>query len=183
MELFKKPRLAWARLKMQRRLKKTYRNKRFNNLRNAHKIGVVWDGSFLISFPELTEFYQKMQKNNIQVDVICYHPDKVLPNEYTALRYLRCFKPNDLNFFFIPKKDELEDFISTPYEILIDINFNNRFPLYYITSLSKAEFKIGAGNTINDNSVDMTIELKDKTNIKYYLEQVEYYLEMINTSV
>ncbi|MEE4116598.1 MAG: hypothetical protein V2I37_10535 [Marinilabiliaceae bacterium] len=183
MELFRKPRLAWARFKIRKRLKSTYRNKRFNNLKNAHKIGIIWDGSFIESFSVLSDFYKRMQINNIQVDIVCFHPNKILPDEYTALRYLRCFKQSDLNYFFIPKAAEIDDFISTPYEILIDINLNNRFPLFYITSLSKAEFKIGAGNTIDSNSLDMTIELKDKTDIKYYLEQVEYYLKMINTSV
>ena len=183
MEFLKKPRLAWAHSVIRRRLKKTYRKKKFNNLRNAHKICIVWDGSNLDSFNELTSFYQRMQSNNIQADIICYYPGKVLPDQYTALRYLTCFKRNDLNFFFLPKMDELEDFISTPYEILIDINFNNRFPLYYLTSLSKAEFKIGAGNTINHNTLDMTIELNNDKSIRYYLEQVEHYLEMINTGV
>ena len=183
MEFLKKPRLVWARAKIRRRLRKTYRNKKFNNLRNSHKIGIIWDGSYQESFGEINSFYQKMKANGIQVDIICYYPGDILPDQYTALRYLKCFKRTDLNFFYIPKLDELEDFIGTPYEVLIDINFKNRFPLYYITALSKAEFKIGASKSIDHEALDMTLELNDNSDIRYYLEQVEHYLNMINTSI
>ncbi len=183
MDMFRKPRLAWAKGLVRRRLRKTYRNKKFNNLRNAHKIGIVWDGSNLESFRDLTAFFQLMTGKGIQVDILCYYPGTVLPDEYTALRHLSCFKRSDLSFFYLPKSEEISDFISTPYEILIDINFNNRFPLYYITALSKAEFKIGKGGSIKQEALDMSIELDDKNNISFYLEQVQHYLEMINTGV
>lgn len=183
MDILKKPRLAWANSLVRRKLKKTHRNKKFNNLKNAHKIGIVWDGINIEAFSDISSFYQKMTDSSIQVDVLCYYPGNILPNEYTAVRYLSCFKKTDLSFFYLPKSVEINDFISTPYEILIDINFTNRFPLYYITSLSKAEFKIGAGSTIKREALDMTIEFDDKSNVKYYLEQVEHYLEMINTGV
>lgn len=183
MEIFKKSRQLWARHLLRRRLKKSFRNKKFNNLRNAHKIGIVWDGSYISEFKHISPFFQKMLGNGIQVDIVCYYPGKILPDDYTALRYLTCFKRSDLNFFYLPNQEDITEFISTPYEILIDINFRNRFPLYYITAMSKAEFKIGAGETVNHSALDMTIELEDKENIKYYLEQVEHYLNMINTGV
>lgn len=183
MELLNKPKLIWANALLRRRIKKTFRNKKFNSLRNAHKIGIVWDGSYTSDFKHITNLHQKMLANNIQVDIVCYYPGKILPDEYTALRYLSCFKKSDLGFFFTPDKDYIRDFISTPYEILIDINFRNQFPLLYITALSKAEFKIGAGQTIDQSNLDMTIEIPEKENIGFYLEQVEHYLNMINTGV
>ena len=183
MEMFKRPRLAWANSILRRRLRKTFRNKKFNNLKNAHKICIVWDGSYVSEFNHINNFYQKMLERGIQVDIVCYYPGKILPDEYTALRYLSCFKRSDLSFFYMPDQADINEFISTPYEILIDINFHNRFPLLYITALSKAEFKIGAGETINHSTLDMTIEIKDKENISYYLDQVEHYLNMINTGV
>lgn len=178
-----KSRLAWASTLLRRRIKKTFRNKKFNNLKNAHKIGIVWDGSYISDFKHINRLYSRMLEKGIQVDIVCYYPGKVLPDEYTALRYLTCFKRSDLNFFFLPAQDDLNEFISTPYEILIDINFKNQFPLLYVTSLSKAEFKIGADETINQSALDMTIKLADKDNIEYYLEQAELYLNMINTGV
>ena len=56
MELFKNFRLAVGRQIVNRQLKKNYRIKKFNSLRNAHKIGIVWDGSNIDDFKAITAF-------------------------------------------------------------------------------------------------------------------------------
>ncbi len=183
MELFKNTRLSIGKAIARKRVSNSNPAKKLNNLRNSNKIGIVWDGNNTGDFTSVTEFYKEMHDRGIQVDIICYYSGKVLPNEYTALRYLKCFKRSDVNFFFIPKLPEVEEFINTPYDIIIDVNFSRHFPLYYITALSRGEFKVGAGNTINHNTLDMTIEIPAKQTIAYYLEQVKHYLEMINTGV
>ncbi|HCC71679.1 MAG TPA: hypothetical protein DEQ09_11085 [Bacteroidales bacterium] len=181
MELFKGIRLVVARLILNQRLKRTRRNKKFNNLRHSHKIGIVWDGSNIADFEAITSFYHEMLKRNIQVDIICYYPKIILPDQYTAIRYLTCIKKTDLNWFYIPQSNDIDEFIHTPYEILIDINNNNYFPVKYITVLSQAEFKVGAENLSYRDKIDMTIKINRKNDPVYYLEQVKYYLEMINT--
>ncbi|MBS0011587.1 MAG: hypothetical protein KFF49_09275 [Bacteroidales bacterium] len=155
--------------------------KRFNNLHNAHKIGVVWDGSNTAGFDAVSAFYQEMQKINIQLDIVCYYPEAVLPDEYTAIRYLTCIKKTDLNYLYLPHSFDIEEFINTPYEILIDINNNNHFPLKYITVLSRAEFKVGTESSGYRDKLDMTLAVDRKNDLAYYLQQVKYYLEMINT--
>jgi hypothetical protein len=182
MELFRGTRLFIGNLVLKQRRRKTRRQKKFNNLRNAHKIGIVWDGSRTEDFEALTAFYQEMQERNIQVDIICYYPRKVLPDKYTAIRYLTCIKRTDLNYFFIPQSDDIDEFINTPYEILIDINENNLFPVRFISVLSRAEFKVGIESSSYRNELDMTINIDKQYDASYYLEQVRYYLEMINTS-
>jgi len=163
------------------RLKRTRRNKKFNNLHHSHKIGIAWDGSNPDDFEAITAFYQEMQKINIQVDIVCYYPKKVLPDRYTAIRYLTCIKRSDLNFFYIPQSDDVDEFINTPYEILIDINNNNLFPVMFITVLSRAEFKVGAKDLGYTDRIDMTIDISKQNDPAYFLQQVKYYLEMINT--
>lgn len=183
MELLKRIRIKIACSITSRRARRLKRRKKFNNLRNAHKIGIVWAGDNADNFSSVTRFYQEMQAKGIQVDILCYYPGKVLPDKYTALRYLNCFKRADLNFFYFPRAREVIEFINTPYEILIDINFKKHFPLYYVSAMSAAEFKIGAGGKINNDTLDMMIELSKNDGIDFYLEQVKYYLEMINTGI
>lgn len=180
MELFKPIRLFAGGLKLSIRLKNTRRNKKFNSLHNTHKIGIAWDGSDTRDFEAIASFYHEMQKLNIQTDIICYYPDKVLPDKYTAIRYLSCIKESDLSYFYIPRSSDIEEFINTPYEILIDINNNNYFPLKYITVLSRAELKIGPDSSAYRDMLDMTIKISGNYEVSYYLEQVKYYLDMIN---
>jgi hypothetical protein len=161
-------------------VKRRHRVKKFNNLKNSHKIGILWAGDKPDEFKAISKFHQEMQAIGKQVDILCYFPGKVLPDRYTALRYMNCFKSEELNFLYTPRQKEAIDFMNTPYEILIDINFNKHFPLFYISAMSMAEFKIGAGGRFRDENADMTIELGDNEGIDYFLEQVKYYLEMIN---
>lgn len=182
MELFKGTRLFISNLVLKQRRRKIRRQKKFNNLRNSHKIGIIWDGSKTDDFEALTAFFQEMQERKIQVDIVCYYPRKVLPDKYTAIRYLTCIKSTDLNYLFIPKTDDIEEFINTPYEILIDMNENNLFPVKFISVLSRAEFKVGIDSSPYRNELDMTISIEKNYNARYYLEQVKHYLEMINTS-
>ncbi len=181
MELFRGMRLLIGRWLLKRRQRKVRRNKQFNNLGNSHKIGLVWDGSNTADFKNIASFYNDMLKINIQTDIICYYPGKVLPDEYTAIRYLKCVKKSDLNLWHIPHSPDIDEFISTPYEILIDVNNNNYFPAEYMTVLSNAEFKVGPERSPYRDMLDMTIKIENKYETSYYLEQVEYYLEMINT--
>jgi len=182
MERCKGIRLLIGRLILKQRLKRVRRQKKFNNLRNAHKIGIVWDGTNTDDFEAVSAFYQDMLKINIQVDIVCYYPKTILPDKYTAIRYLTCIKKTDLNFFCIPGSDDIDEFINTPYEILIDVNNNNHFPLKFISLLSRAEFKVGPGNSDYKDKLDMTININRKNDLVYYLQQVKLYLEMINTS-
>lgn len=181
MEMFRAIRLSTGRSILRKRLRKLKRNKKFNNLHNSHKIAIAWDGSNISNFPAVSSFYHELQKENIQVDIVCFYPGKILPDEYTALRYLKCFKANDLSLTYLPQTDEIKEFINTPYEILVDINLNNHLPLQYVSVLSKAEFKVGPDKSDYKDDLDMTIKISDNDNLTYYLEQVKYYLEMINT--
>jgi hypothetical protein len=68
------------------------------------------------------------------------------------------------------------------FDILIDVNFEKAFPLYYISSLSKASFKVGLFDTEADSSTfDLMIELKKPVRVEEYLSNVVHYLEMINS--
>lgn len=181
MELFKEMRLHTGKWLLKRQHKRIRRNKQFNNLGNSHKIGLVWDGSNTNDFKSIAGFYNDMLKLNIQTDIICYYPDNVLPDEYTAIRYLKCVKKSDLNFWYIPQSADINEFINTPYEILIDVNTNYYFPAEYITVLSKAEFKVGPDSSPYRNMLDMTIKIEEEYETSYYIDQVKYYLDMINT--
>ncbi len=181
MELLNRIKLFFSNFTLKQRLKRIKRHKKFNNLRNAHKIAIVWDGSNIEDFKAITDFFQEMQKRNIQVDVVCYYPKNILPDEYTLIRYLTCIKQSDLSFLLFPKSDDIEEFINTPYEILIDINNNNYFPVKYVTVMSRAQFKVGSESSAYSDNLDMTIKMTKEYDPAYYLQQVKYYLEMINT--
>jgi hypothetical protein len=180
MELFKEFRLKIGKAIM---AKKAARNKRgisYSNFSNVKRIGIVWDASKPLEFNQLSKFHQKMQEIKIEVMIFGYYPGKNLPDQYTAIRYFRCIKKDEINNFYHPSSSETSTFINTPFDVLIDINFDKLFPLQYVTLLSKARFKVGLyDHDTKYQASDLMIELKKPVDIESYLSQIIHYLEMI----
>lgn len=181
MEMLKKIRLNVGRSILGNKVSRMRRTRFRGNFGKAKTIGIVWDASKQEEFTVLSKFYQMMHERKIAVKILGYFPGKNLPDLYTAIRYLTCFKEQDVNFFYRPVSVEATSFINTRFDILIAINFNKLFPIHYITSLSVAGLKVGMFENGSDNPpFDLMIDLHNNTDIETYLTQVVYYLEMID---
>lgn len=182
MEFFKIIRLRIGTAILKKKIAVTRRKVYYSNMSQVKNIGIVWDASENIEFSGLSNFYQKMCDRNIEVKIQGYFPDAILPNQYTAIRYMTCLRKEELNFFYHPVSAESGSFIDTRFDILIDINFRKVLPLLYISSLSNARFKVGLSESHSDSdNFDLMIDIKKPVDIDYYLSQVVYYLEMINS--
>lgn len=182
MELFRRLRLRAGRALMSGKLSKHKRKPYYSDFNSIRSIGLVWDASKPEDFLLLSKFHQKMSALNIETEILGYYPAKVLPNQYTAIRFLTCLKKQDLDFFYRPVSGEAGKFISKSFDVLIDLNFRKIFPLEYISSLSHAKFKVGLPGTDPQMSpFDLMISLKNPVSTDPYLEQVLVYLEMIKS--
>jgi hypothetical protein len=182
MELFENTRLKIGNSILLKRIANIRRKIFYSNIGQIKIIGIVWDASKTQDFSSLSKFYQKMHERNIDVKILGYYPGKELPNQYMAIRYLSCIRRKEINFFCIPVSTETNVFINTKFDVLIDVNFEKSFPLFYITSMSSARFKVGLFNSQSGESTfDLMIELRKPVSIENYLEQVIHYLEMIKS--
>ncbi len=182
MELFREIRLKIGNSILCKKSGKAKRKVYYSNINRIKSIGIVWDTAKPEDFAILSEFYQKMNERNINMTILGYYPAKELPDQYTALRYLSCIRKNELNFYYIPISSEAIAFINKMFDVLIDINFGRLFPLSYVSTLSKASFKVGLFDTGSDsNNFDLMIELKKPVSVRDYLNNVVHYLEMINS--
>jgi hypothetical protein len=164
------------------KMAKTSRKPHYINFYNIKSIGIVWDASSPEDFIKLSRFHQKMSEQNKEVKIFGFFPGKSLPDQYVAQRFLTCLKKKEVNFFYRPVASETQTFIKTHFDVLIDINFKKEFPLAYVTSLSEAGFKVGLADSDPGSSpFDLMISMKNPVSIDNYLEQVIYYLEMINS--
>ena len=180
MELFKNIRLKIGKLILSKNVARKKREVYYSNFKNVRNIGIVWDASRPAEFTSLNRFHQKMQDIKIDVTILGYFPGKNLPDQYTAIRYLRCIKKDELNSFYHPDSAEARSFINNQFDILIDINFENLVPLLYVTSLSRARLKVGLfDNNTTESPFDLMMEIKNPVDIDTYLIQVIQYLEMI----
>lgn len=182
MEFLKNIRLKIGMVQLKKKLSASKRKVTYTNIESVRSIGIVWDASATNDFAGLSRFHQKMMERKIDVKILGLYTGTSLPDQYTAIRYLTCFKNNELNFFYIPISAETNSFIKYPFDVLIDINFKKIFPLQYITSLSNSGFKVGIFETAtSDTPFDLMIELKKTVDVEVYLKHIVEYLEMINS--
>jgi hypothetical protein len=182
MELFRNLRIRAGKSMLSGKMSKIIRKPHYINFFNIKTIGLVWDASQTEEFVLLSKFHQKMSELNIEVKILGFFPEKKLPDQYTAIRFLTCLKKNEVDFLYRPVTSDSNEFLKTRFDVLIDINFRKQFPLIYLTSLSQAMLKVGLADTRPESSpFDLMISLKKPVNIEEYLEQVLIYLEMINS--
>lgn len=168
---------------LERKGSRSKRKVHYSNIESIRKIGIVWDASNNEEFSFLTKFHNKMNEKNVKVKIIGYYSGKDLPNNLTAIKFFSCIRQPELDFFYKPVSSvEAATFIKTRFDVLIDINFDRKFPLYYVSKLSAANFKVGLWDSENSNPIfDLMIELKKPFRIDNYLDHVMHYLEMIKS--
>jgi hypothetical protein len=180
MELFKSIRLKIGKIILSKNVARNKREVHYSDFKKVKNIGIVWDASKPAEFASLSRFHQKMLDIKIDVMIFGYFNGTNLPDQYTAIRYLRCIRKDEINKFYYPDSSETRSFINKPFDILIDINFDKLFPLMYVTSLSKARLKVGIfDNEKSQPPFDLMLEIKNPVDIDEYLTQVIQYLEMI----
>ncbi len=168
---------------LERKGSRSKRKVHYSNIESIKKIGIVWDASNNEEFSILTKFHNRMNEKNVKVKIIGYYAGKDLPNNLTAIKFFSCIRQPELDFFYKPVSSvEAATFIKTKFDVLIDINFDKKFPLYYVSKLSAANFKVGLWDSENSNPIfDLMIELKKPFRIDNYLDHVMHYLEMIKS--
>ena len=180
MELFRNIRLRMGRSSLARKLVKRHRDIKYKQLNNVKSIGIVWDASNVSDFNGLSSFHHRMHEMGIEVTIIGFYPENELPNQYTAIRYLTCLKKNELNSYFQPVSAEAVNFMNSKFDLLIDLNFKNIFPLYYLSALSLAQFKVGLLDSAG--IFDLMMDIKNPQDLGVYLNHVIHYLEMIKST-
>jgi hypothetical protein len=182
MELFKNARLKIGKRLLKKKLARSKRKVYYSNISLVKKIGIVWDASKPEEFASLSRFHQKMNERNIEVKILGYFPGKELPDQLTAIRYLKCLRKKEINLFYQPVSSESEAFMNTRFDILIDINFKKLFPLQFISTLSVSGLKTGLFEPeTTESPFDLMMEMKNPVDIDNYLSQVVQYLELINS--
>lgn len=184
MELFESIRIKVGYRILLRKISRIKRKVFYSDISQIKSIGIVWDSSNIDQFPTLSKFFQKMHESNIDIRIIGYFPGKILPDQFTAVRYMTCIRREDINPFYIPVTAEANNFINYKFDILIDINFRKVFPLHYISSLSMACFKVGLYDSEDENSpFELMMDIKGPVDIENYLNNIMNYLEMIKSGV
>ena len=148
-------------------------------LSRAKRIGILFDAKSEDTVNQIKLLLKYFLKKNIDVEILGFvHDDKMALYHLSTL-HINYFNLNDVNFIGIPKSKKTNDFLIKPYDILINLSLENTFATKYLSFKSDAKFKIGIFRNYDVLKYDLLFKLKIKS-INYLIEQLTYYLELIN---
>jgi len=143
-------------------------------------VGILFDATNPEDFELVKRYIVYLREHKKRVKAIGYFNSKQIPSlAFSKLEY-DFFSIKDINWFGKPSSIIIQNFINEEYDLLIDLNINDHFPLKYIASLSKANFKVGKFNEKEQEIYDMMIDSDNTKTLKYFLRQIDVYITMLN---
>ena len=165
-------------------LEKEREGNRITETRNfelATSVGIIFSAESESDFILVKQYRKHLQsKFGIKdVNAIGWMNLKELP-DYTSLnRGITFLKQSDVNWYFKPQGEEYKEFISTPFDILIDLTFDAILPLRFILKKSVAKMKVGQFSEEDYKLYDVTFNLKENALLDEYIRQTDKYLNLI----
>jgi len=173
-------RKAIAQKLLQVKAKRIKRRRGVVNFSTAKMALLVYNATLPEVETEVRDYARFLKEEGIKADTIGFYQSKnkedLRPKDELGYYY---FDKKSLNLLGFPKDNRLIKLISSEYHLLVDLNFANHFSLELITTLSKANFKVGLAEGYKNEVCDLTIALEGK-NLNEYLKQVTNYLKMLN---
>ena len=167
-------------LSLKKKKKKLQRTVKVFSIEKASSIGVLYDATNRNDYEIAKKLVQYFKEERKEVMSLGYIKSKTSSELVTPHLNFSFFDNSHLSKRMIPKGNDVEQFIQTPYSILIDLNIHKSFPIEYICSLSRAKFKVGAKGNYRDEVCDMTIDINQDKRIEYLIIQIKHYLKMLN---
>lgn len=164
---------------LKKRSASVYRNKMFSNFSSAKTLAVIFDASNVDESTNVRLLSKFCIENKLKFRALGFIKSFEQTEQFTLYTGLSYFSEKDFNLSGLPISGELNDFLETPFDILIDLH---RKPIYFldvILALSHAKMKLGIKQ--NDKGFyDFMIDI-DNNNLDYFVEQIKHYLNIIKT--
>jgi hypothetical protein len=156
------------------------RNREMMSISDSKTIGIVFEASDKEEFELVKKYVLYLREQKKKVKAIGYFSGGETPTlTFSKLEY-DFFSKKDLNWYGKPNDKFVHNFIEEEFDILIDMDIHNHFALRYVSAISRSRFKVGLHSTENEAVFDLMIEGMEGKGLKYYLRQVDTYLQMLN---
>jgi len=142
-------------------------------LNEAKHIGIIYNATEYVSFEIIKNLVKDLSHDSKKISVLGYVDSKNLIDNYLYRKGFDFFSRNELNWYFRPVSQVVNQFIREPFELLINLSLDDHYPIRYITALSPAAFKTGRYSP-SDKSLDLMIDIeKEKQAMHSIQDEVE----------
>lgn len=174
MNFFERTKARWGERILNAKLSETRRKVVACNINQATSIGILFNATEQVSFEIVKELVKNLSAKNREIEVLGYVDTKQLIDHYLYRKGFDFFTRKQLNWYYKPLAENVEDFIKKPFDLLLDLSLDNPFPLKYIVTYSEAKFKAGRYSDncdYLDFMIDITKEKEAMTALKSEVEK------------
>lgn len=169
--------LRLSSLLLARNLKQEGRNVKVCNIQQAKTVGVTFVVNNKEHVKEVKGFLKELMDRGLKTFALGYIPVKKPDEYYLSQKAFNFFSDKDLDWLLRPVNGPANEFIKAPFDILIDIDSDEFFPMHYVIEKSKAGFKVGRFG--QQQTFDFMMNINKSEGIKEYYTQLIHYLTII----
>ncbi|MFC2101376.1 DUF6913 domain-containing protein [Bacteroidota bacterium] len=164
---------------LRKQLRTVYRNRSMVNLAHAKRIGILYSLISPSDYKDVESFVMLLQKEHKEVKALGYVQDKEMVSQFLPKLSYDFFSQQELNWYHKPMNTRVNDFISTEYDLLIDLTREDDLPLKFIAGLSRARCKVGKFSEKNNSYYDLMIKADPSISVSEFIKQIQHYLTII----
>ena len=145
------------------------------NMNDAKTIGIVYDSTDPANDSAVAAFAEQLRGQNKQVEILGFINDKKIDSKSGVT----IFNKKNLSWTLAPDDERVDKFAAQPFDLLLGCFIGPNLPLEFITRISKARWRVGAYTESKTDCYDMMVNVSDKTDINYLIQQTTYFLNQI----
>ena len=157
-------------------LKRSARIKTFSNSKN---VGIIWNPVDEGSIETLELLRKILQTKGIKSTGIAHIDSNREMETLNTITHSGFLHRQNVKWFGRPKTSTGMQFIEEPFDLLLDLSISKTVALQYILVHSQSVFKVGWQDGA-PNYYDLNIDVSEKPQCRYLMEQVVFYLENIH---
>lgn len=159
---------------LKRQCRQQQSERKFHNFNTAKSVGILYLYSTATDndIHMLTKF---LTERNIKVQALAYSPESTPPQSFVTTINKRLFYKEQLNWFGKPVSGEVDNFIRSNFDILIDFGNAPCYPMQYVATLSCAQMRVGKV-AYPGNPYEFILSIPEQGDNKFFIEQLKHYL-------
>ena len=161
--------------------KKVKRIRKLININDALTIGLLFIVHKKSDYEKVSKFVEILQKQKKTIKALALVESKILEEQIMPKLTYDLFSEKNLNWYKKPFGFFIDDFIKKDFDILINLDDSDTYPIKYILAQSKAKLKIGIDDTESADYLDIMIKTKPGSDIDFFMNEVIHYLTILKT--
>lgn len=177
--MFRKFVSNWFKKRLFGYYQKQRRSAKIQTFSNSKSVGIIWNPVDEESIETYELLRKTLKEKGLKAIGIAHIDSKHERDTFATIAHSGFSNNVNVGWSGRPKTGDGIQFIQQQFDILIDLSIQKILALQYILVHSVATFKVGWESS-EYNYYDLNIDVSQKPQCSYLMEQIVYYLENIN---